>query len=93
MKRTGHDVIGIGVFLLEIRDNVGIFARVVAKPVVVVDANVAEHVHVVLHLVRHRRGRWRLRVHSEGREQQGALKLRVGGVGNANWELEGGSEE
>ena len=52
---TGHDEIGVRVLFLEMREDLGIRARVVAKPVVIVDPNVSEHLHLMLHLLRHRR--------------------------------------
>lgn len=59
--RTGHDGIGVGIFLAEVREHFGIGAGIVTEPIVVADSHVAEHFHRMLYLLRHRRRR-RLRL-------------------------------
>ena len=52
---TRHDEISVRVLLSEVREDLGIGATIVAEPVVIVDPFIAEHLHLVLHLLRHRR--------------------------------------
>lgn len=60
----------IGILLLEVREDVGIRAGVIAEPVEVVNPHVAEHLHEVLHLLGHRRLR-PLSVSHRGRRSEG----------------------
>ena len=52
---TRHDEIGVGILIAKVGKNFGIGTRIVAKPVVIVDPDVAEHLHFMLHLPRCRR--------------------------------------
>lgn len=54
--RTRHYTISVSVFLVEIREDLWVRARVVAEPVVVVHSNVPEHLHFVPHFLRRRDG-------------------------------------
>ena len=82
---TGHDEIGVGVLIAKVGKNFGIGTRIVADPVVVVDPDVAEHLHFVLHLLRRRRSCGAAPGHGR---RAGERKVALGGDGE-NREEEG----
>lgn len=70
-------------------EHIGVTTRVVAEPVVIVDADVTEHLHFVPHLLRHRSRRHGRHGRVDGREDA-RVRARVcrGGDEEERWEGE-----
>ena len=87
---TGHDEIGVGVLIAKVGKNFGIGTRIVAKPVVIVDPDVAEHLHFVLHLPRRRRSCGAATGHGR---RAGERKVALGGENREEKGMSGGENQ
>ena len=86
----GHDEIGVGVLIAKVGKNFGIGTRIVAKPVVIVDPEVAKHLHLVLHLPCRRRSCGATTGHGRRAEER---KVALGGENREEKGMSGGENQ
>ena len=86
----GHDEISVGVLIAKVGKNFGIGTRIIAKLVVIVDPDVAEHLHFVLHLPRRRRSCGAAIGHGR---RAGERKVALGGENREEKGMSGGENQ